>query len=64
MKLENTRLQLQQLLVILVGFPVDKSLEIASDEITSNPTIVESTNALRPELELIQMQKQVMMTNV
>lgn len=59
MKLENTRLQLQQLLVILVGFPVDKSLEIASDEITSNPTIVESTNALRPELELIQMQKQM-----
>jgi len=59
MKLENTRLQLQQLLAILVGFPGDKSFEIANDEITSNPIIVESKNALRPELELIQLQKQM-----
>jgi len=59
LKLENTRLQLQQLLAILVGLPSDKSLEIANDEITSNPTIVESTNAVRPELELIQLQKQM-----
>jgi len=58
-KLENTRLQLNQLLSILVGFPEGKTLTIASDEIISNPTITEQTNALRPELELIQLQKQM-----
>jgi outer membrane protein len=58
-KLENTRLQLNQLLSILVGFPEGTTLTIASDEIISNPTIIEQTNALRPELELIQLQKQM-----
>ncbi len=58
-KLENTRLQLNQLLSILVGFPEGTTLTIASDEIISNPTITEQTNALRPELELIQLQKQM-----
>jgi outer membrane protein TolC len=58
-KLENTRLQLNQLLSILVGFPEGKTLSIASDEIISNPSITEQTNALRPELELIQLQKQM-----
>lgn len=58
-KLENTRLQLIQLLSILVGFPEGTTLTIASDEIISNPTIIEQTNALRPELELIQLQKQM-----
>ena len=58
-KLENTRLQLNQLLSILVGFPEGITLTIASDEIISNPTITEQTNALRPELELIQLQKQM-----
>lgn len=60
-KLENTRLQLNQLLSILVGFPEGTTLTIASDEIISNPTITEQTNALRPELELIQLQKQMNM---
>ncbi len=58
-KLENTRLQLNQLLSILVGFPEGTTLNIASDEIISNPTITAQTNALRPELELIQLQKQM-----
>lgn len=58
-KLENTRLQLNQLLSILVGFPEGITLTIASDEIISNPTVTEQTNALRPELELIQLQKQM-----
>jgi outer membrane protein TolC len=58
-KLENTRLQLNQLLSILVGFPGGTTLTIASDEIISNPTITAQTNALRPELELIQLQKQM-----
>jgi outer membrane protein TolC len=58
-KLENTRLQLNQLLSILVGFPEGNEIAIASDEIISNPTITEQTNALRPELELIQLQKQM-----
>jgi outer membrane protein TolC len=58
-KLENTRLQLNQLLSILVGFPEGTTLTIASDEIISNPTITAQTNALRPELELIQLQKQM-----
>ena len=58
-KLENTRLQFNQLLSILVGFPEGTTLTIASDEIISNPTITEQTNALRPELELIQLQKQM-----
>lgn len=58
-KLENTRLQLNQLLSILVGFPEGTTLTIASDEIISNPTITEQTNALRPELELIQLQKEM-----
>ena len=58
-KLENTRLQLNQLLSILVGFPVGITLTIASDEIISNPTVTEQTNTLRPELELIQLQKQM-----
>ena len=58
-KLENTRLQLNQLLSILVGFPEGTTLSIASDEIISNPTVTEQTNALRPELELIQLQKQM-----
>ena len=58
-KLENTRLQLNQLLSILVGFPGGTTLNIASDEIISNPTITAQTNALRPELELIQLQKQM-----
>jgi outer membrane protein len=60
-KLENTRLQLNQLLSILAGFPEGTTLTIASDEIISNPTITEQTNALRPELELIQLQKQMNM---
>jgi len=50
---------LKQLLSILVGFPEGKTLTIASDEIISNPTITEQTNALRPELELIQLQKEM-----
>ena len=58
-KLENTRLQLNQLLTILVGFPEGITLTIANDEIISNPTVTEQTNALRPELELIQLQKQM-----
>lgn len=58
-KLENTRLQLNQLLSILVGFPEGTELSIASDEIISNPTITETTTGLRPELELIQLQKQM-----
>ena len=58
-KLENTRLQLNQLLSILVGFPEGTTLTIANDEIISNPTVTEQTNALRPELELIQLQKQM-----
>lgn len=60
-KLENTRLQLNQLLSILVGFPEGITLTIVSDEIISNPTVTEQTNALRPELELIQLQKQMNM---
>ncbi len=58
-KLENTRLQLNQLLSILVGFPEGTVLTIASDEIISNPTVTETTSGLRPELELIQLQKQM-----
>ncbi len=58
-KLENTRLQLNQLLSILVGFPEGTELSIATDEIISNPTVTESTTGLRPELELIQLQKQM-----
>ena len=58
-KLENTRLQLNQLLSILVGFPEGTELSIAADEIISNPTVTESTTGLRPELELIQLQKQM-----
>ncbi|MFM7596614.1 MAG: TolC family protein [Flavobacteriales bacterium] len=58
-KLENTRLQLNQLLSILVGITEGTELSIASDEIISNPTITETTTGLRPELELIQLQKQM-----
>lgn len=58
-KLENTRLQLNQLLSILVGFPEGTVLTIANDEIISNPTVTETTSGLRPELELIQLQKQM-----
>jgi len=58
-KLKNTQLQLNQLLCILVGLPPEKAIEIATDEIVSNPTITTNTQALRPELELIQLQKQM-----
>ena len=58
-KLKNTQLQLNQLLCILVGLPPENTIEIASDEIVSNPTITTNTPALRPELELIQLQKQM-----
>lgn len=59
LKLQNTRLQLIQLLKILVGYPENQTLEIAKDEVMSNPTIVDNSNPARPELELIQLQKQM-----
>ena len=40
-------------------FPENQTLEIAKDEVMSNPTIVDNSNPARPELELIQLQKQM-----
>lgn len=58
-KLENTRYQLGQLLGILVGFGDGRIMNIANDEVISNPSIVDATNVNRPELALIQAQKQM-----
>ena len=59
LKLENTRLQLLDLLKILVGFPQDKLLEIAQDDLVQTPKILENSTATRPELALIELQKQM-----
>jgi len=59
LKLENTKAQLSQLLGILVGLPNESEFEIATDEVMSNPSIVVQPNGTRPELELIQLQKQM-----
>ncbi|NBX38997.1 MAG: hypothetical protein EBR54_06255 [Flavobacteriia bacterium] len=59
LKLENTRLQLIDLLKILVGFPQDKLLEIAQDDLVQTPKILENSTATRPELALIELQKQM-----
>ena len=59
LKLENTKAQLSQLLGILVGLPNESEFEIATDEVMSNPSIVVQPNGSRPELELIQLQKQL-----
>lgn len=58
-KISNTRKQLLQLLGILIGIVDGREIKLTKDEVISKPLLVEYSEINRPEIQLIQAQKQM-----
>jgi outer membrane protein TolC len=59
LKLENTKLQLQSLLKILVGMDDKSPMNVEDDQVIQQSLLVDKTTINRPELALINAQKQM-----
>jgi outer membrane protein TolC len=59
LKLENTKLQLQSLLKILVGMDDKSPMNLEDDQVIQQSLLVDKTTINRPELALINAQKQM-----
>lgn len=59
LKFENTKYQLESLLKILVGLPPNSTIQLAQDEVLRQTILVDNAAINRPELALIEAQKQM-----
>lgn len=57
--IESTKLQVEDALCILTGIPVQNRISILSDELIEKTILVDTTTIYRPQLELLDAQKQM-----
>jgi outer membrane protein TolC len=57
--IESTKLQIEDALCILTGIPVQNRISILSDELIEKTILVDTTTIYRPQLELLDAQKQM-----
>jgi outer membrane protein TolC len=57
--IESTKLQIEDALCILTGIPVQNRISILSDELIEKTILVDTTTVYRPQLELLDAQKQM-----
>lgn len=57
--IESTKLQVEDALCILTGIPVQNRISILSDELIEKTILVDTTTVYRPQLELLDAQKQM-----
>src|SRR6218665_587131 len=54
--LEATKLQLEDVMKILIGYPMEKKLELAPDTVVEQSILADEATAVRPELQLLDAQ--------
>jgi outer membrane protein TolC len=57
--IESTKLQIEDALCILTGIPVQNRISILSDELIEKTILVDTTTIYRPQLDLLDAQKQM-----
>jgi outer membrane protein TolC len=57
--IESTKLQIEDALCILTGIPVQNRISILSDELIEKTILVDTTTIYRPQLDLLETQKQM-----
>jgi outer membrane protein len=57
--IESTKLQVEDALCILTGIPVQNRISILSDELIEKTILVDTTTIYRPQLDLLEAQKQM-----
>jgi outer membrane protein TolC len=57
--IESTKLQVEDALCILTGIPVQNRISILSDELIEKTILVDTTTIYRPQLDLLDAQKQM-----